>query len=530
VFSTNVAESSLTIEGVTAVIDSGLARVASHSPWSGLPRLEVRRVSKASAEQRAGRAGRTAPGRVVRLYPLDDFVRRPEQDVPEILREDLSGASLMLRACGVAPEELDWLDPPPAEAWQAAERLLLRLGAVDPAGALTEIGQMMARLPLEPRLARLVVEAERRGAGDQGCALAALLSAGERMSEATAQSGPSDLLWLLEQPWSSRTRRLYEQIRREAKVRSSDSAADEALLMAILVAFPGPRSATQARPRALAFGRRRRDSFRRQRGSRRRVPGGRGRRRAPRARLAARTAGQRHPARVAARSLSGPPARGRPGWSGTAKAERVERSSDRLLYDELVIHESSPVRQRGEEAEKLLAERALGGRPGAGSPDAERDRVVPGPPRVRLRRMRGSARAGRSKTWPPRWPPLCRGLSELRASWRRRRAEAVCCGRSRRAWAPKRRATAAGAGRARAPAAAERRWQVPGQLRARPGALDRGQAPGILRRAQKRRGIADGKVALVTLHLLGAQPPPGANHDGSGGILGAGCIRPCAAS
>lgn len=250
VFSTNVAESSLTIEGVTAVIDSGLARVALHSRWSGLPRLEVRRVSKASAEQRAGRAGRTAPGRVVRLYPLEDFARRPEQDVPEILREDLSGASLMLRACGVAPEELEWLDPPPAEAWQAAQNLLLRLGAVDPSGALTEIGQTMARLPLEPRLARLVVEAERRGAGDQGCALAALLSAGERMSEATAQTGPSDLLWLLEQPWSSRTRRLYEQIRREARVQTGDSAADEALLMAVLAAFPD-RVARRRRDREL---------------------------------------------------------------------------------------------------------------------------------------------------------------------------------------------------------------------------------------------------------------------------------------
>ena len=90
VLSTNVAESSVTIDGVTAVVDSGLARVASHSPWSGLPRLEVRRVSRASATQRAGRAGRTAPGRCLRLYTRHDFDTRPEFDVPEILREDLS--------------------------------------------------------------------------------------------------------------------------------------------------------------------------------------------------------------------------------------------------------------------------------------------------------------------------------------------------------------------------------------------------------------------------------------------------------
>jgi ATP-dependent helicase HrpB len=355
VFSTNVAESSLTIEGVTAVIDSGLARVASHSPWSGLPRLEVRRVSKASAEQRAGRAGRTAPGRVVRLYPLEDFVRRPEHDVPEILREDLSGASLMLRACGVAPEELDWLDPPPAEAWQAAERLLLRLGAVDPSGALTEIGQMMARLPLEPRLARLVVEAERRGAGDQGCALAALLSAGERMSEATAQSGPSDLLWLLEQPWSSRTRRLYEQIRREAKVRSSDSAADEALLMAILVAFPD-RVARRRRDRELLLS-----------GGGAAILSAASVVRDAEFLVAVDAEERREQGLPLVRLASAI----RPEWlldlfpdrvreveriEWNRESERVERSSA-LLYDELVIEESrGPA--RGEQAERLLFERA----------------------------------------------------------------------------------------------------------------------------------------------------------------------------
>src|ERR1019366_4252010 len=88
ILSTNVAESSITIEGVGAVIDSGLARVPTHSPWSGLPALQVARVSQASANQRAGRAGRTGPGRAIRLYPLEDFVRRPGQDVPQILRED----------------------------------------------------------------------------------------------------------------------------------------------------------------------------------------------------------------------------------------------------------------------------------------------------------------------------------------------------------------------------------------------------------------------------------------------------------
>ncbi len=101
ILATNVAESSITIEGVNTVIDSGLARTAGHSLWSGLPTLEVGRISQASANQRAGRAGRTGPGRAIRLYPLEDFVRRPAHDVPEILRADLAPAALLLRALGI---------------------------------------------------------------------------------------------------------------------------------------------------------------------------------------------------------------------------------------------------------------------------------------------------------------------------------------------------------------------------------------------------------------------------------------------
>ena len=121
ILATNVAESSVTIDGVTAVIDSGLARVAAYSPWSGLPTLTVNRISKASATQRAGRAGRTGPGRVLRLYPVEDFAQRPEYAAPEILRTDLSGLCLSLRAMGIAqPGDLEWLDPPPPPAVQHA--------------------------------------------------------------------------------------------------------------------------------------------------------------------------------------------------------------------------------------------------------------------------------------------------------------------------------------------------------------------------------------------------------------------------
>ncbi len=173
VLSTNIAESSVTIPGVRIVVDSGLARIPSDSPWSGLPRLEVKRVSRASAVQRAGRAARTAPGLAVRLYCQEDFLRRPEHETPEILRRELSQVCLHLHAAGVAdPGELKWLSPPPAEALGAAEELLRRLGALDARGRLTEFGRRLAQLPLHPRLAALV---ERGGA--PACRLAAGLSA-----------------------------------------------------------------------------------------------------------------------------------------------------------------------------------------------------------------------------------------------------------------------------------------------------------------------------------------------------------------
>ena len=179
ILATNVAETSVTIEGVAAVVDSGLARVASHSPWSGLPTLSVARVSQASAAQRAGRAGRTRPGRCIRLYTAQDFAARPAHDTPEIGRLDLAEPALELHAAGVGDlRSFDWFEAPPAPALDAAEALLARLGALDAAGRVTDAGRRMLRLPLHPRLARLVVEAESRGVGREACAVAAL--AGER--------------------------------------------------------------------------------------------------------------------------------------------------------------------------------------------------------------------------------------------------------------------------------------------------------------------------------------------------------------
>ena len=237
ILSTNVAESSVTIEGVAAVIDSGLARVASHSPWSGLPALTVARISQASANQRAGRAGRTGPGRAIRLYPREDFVRRPAQDVPQILREDLAPTALLLQAMNTDLESLDWLDAPPAAAIEHARELLRQLGATG--GTARE----MARYPLHPRLSRLMVEARRRGVAREGCAVAALLSAGERLPASAPHASRSDLLVLMEGEWSPYAARLFRQLG-GAGARAAGGAAgradesEAALLMSILTAFP----------------------------------------------------------------------------------------------------------------------------------------------------------------------------------------------------------------------------------------------------------------------------------------------------
>jgi ATP-dependent helicase HrpB len=233
VLATNVAESSITIQDVNTVIDGGLARVSGHSPWSGLPTLEVARISQASANQRAGRAGRTGPGRAIRLYPREDFVRRAVHDIPEILRADLAPAALLLRALEIEGfDSLEWLDAPPSAAAAQAEGLLRQLGAE---GA---IGHEMARYPLHPRLGRLIVEARRRGVAQDGCTVAALLSAGERLPAQTRHAGRSDLLALLEGPWEPRTEQIVRQVRRIVRPPEQTRHDEDALLISALAAFP----------------------------------------------------------------------------------------------------------------------------------------------------------------------------------------------------------------------------------------------------------------------------------------------------
>ncbi|MCB9597685.1 MAG: ATP-dependent helicase HrpB [Sandaracinaceae bacterium] len=208
ILSTNVAETSLTIDGVVAVVDSGLARVATVSPWTGLSSLETAPISRASATQRAGRAGRTRPGTCERLYTKRDHDARPERDRPEVLRADLSSTVLSLRAHGIDPRAFEWLERPAEAAIVAAEALLARLGALD-AGRPTALGEAMVALPLHPRLARVALEAHRRGHTDSGALLTALLgerdvrrSTRARFDEASADDGEvgsSDLIARLDQ-------------------------------------------------------------------------------------------------------------------------------------------------------------------------------------------------------------------------------------------------------------------------------------------------------------------------------------------
>jgi ATP-dependent RNA helicase HrpB len=177
VLSTNVAETSVTVEGVTAVIDTGLVRQLKFDPNAGLDRLELTPISRASAEQRAGRAGRTQPGVCVRLWSEASQRARPEQTEPEIRRVDLAGPVLQLLSWGESDVfSLPWFEPPREASVQHAEELLRRLGAIDSDRRVTELGQRLAELPVHPRLGRLLIEGERLGCLERTTMAAALLA------------------------------------------------------------------------------------------------------------------------------------------------------------------------------------------------------------------------------------------------------------------------------------------------------------------------------------------------------------------
>ena len=182
ILATNVAETSLTIEGVRVVIDSGFHRVASYSWWSGVPTLRTRPISRASAIQRAGRAGRTGPGRCIRLYTRGEFEGRAPFQTPEISRADLTQSVLELKSLGITnASELSWFESPPSQALDSSETLLYRLGALTTRGGpLNEIGRRLARIPAHPRIGRMVLEASQNESTlKESSLLGALISEGE---------------------------------------------------------------------------------------------------------------------------------------------------------------------------------------------------------------------------------------------------------------------------------------------------------------------------------------------------------------
>jgi ATP-dependent helicase HrpB len=177
VLATSIAETSLTIEGVRIVVDSGIARVPRYEPDIGLTRLETVRASRAAVDQRRGRAGRTEPGVCYRLWDEPQTASLAAYTQPEILSADLSSLVLDLAQWGVSdPTTLSFLDPPPAPALKEAKSLLRELGALDGDGRITAEGKSLRALALPPRLARMIVDSDRWGAGEKAAEIAAVLT------------------------------------------------------------------------------------------------------------------------------------------------------------------------------------------------------------------------------------------------------------------------------------------------------------------------------------------------------------------
>ncbi|MEN6488592.1 MAG: ATP-dependent helicase HrpB [Smithella sp.] len=261
ILATNIAETSLTIEGVRVVIDGGLTRRLQYDPATGMNRLITVMVSQASAQQRQGRAGRLGPGVCYRLYSRHTFQSLIPFAPPEIAISDLSSLVLDLAVWGVKdPAMLSWLDPPSPAAWRAAQELLKGLGALDARGTITPVGEAMARLPLHPRLSRLLLKAAELGCPSLGADLAALLSERDiirhRQSPFTHPNGGYDLserLQLLRQwrqnnipsgktdPWALRTvDRTSQQLRRLVDKAGEASGGEIGSMIPLLLLFAFP--------------------------------------------------------------------------------------------------------------------------------------------------------------------------------------------------------------------------------------------------------------------------------------------------
>ncbi len=205
ILATNVAETSLTVPGVRIVVDTGMARILTHDQDHGMDRLELRRISRASATQRGGRAGRLGPGVVYRMWTKSEESQMAPHDTPEIRRIDLAGPVLELRAWGETDlRRFGWFEAPDPAALERAERLLVRLGALDPSTlAPTALGRALVRVPAHPRVARILAEGHRRGAPGDAASIAALLSERDVVFRRAADlsrtasllpTGPSDVL------------------------------------------------------------------------------------------------------------------------------------------------------------------------------------------------------------------------------------------------------------------------------------------------------------------------------------------------
>lgn len=231
IVATNVAETSLTIPGVTAVIDSGLARHAAYDPHRDLDTLHLGMISQQNAIQRAGRAGRLGPGRCLRLWPKTHESAMPEAMAPEVARLDLSRLAL---AAAALPGQLRWLDAPPGDRWERTQQRLRELKAVDETGKLTPLGRKLLRFPLPPALARVLLAAKESGCATLAAAMVALLEVADR--RAIADEG--DLyrlgLALVRDPrsrsWGRELGETFKQIRDLARPDEADRAGAEAAL------------------------------------------------------------------------------------------------------------------------------------------------------------------------------------------------------------------------------------------------------------------------------------------------------------
>ncbi|MEJ2687223.1 MAG: ATP-dependent helicase HrpB [Gammaproteobacteria bacterium] len=262
VLATNIAETSLTIEGIRMVVDSGLARVARFEPRVGMTRLHTVAVSQASAAQRCGRAGRLEPGACYRLWSESRQRALAPFDNPEIAQADLTPLALELARWGVTdPAALAWLDPPPMAAYDRAVDLLRELGALNSAGHITSHGRRMAELAMHPRLAHMVLTAESLKRGALGCELAALLSERDLLSGHERSADLRRRLDMLREPDSRRedsvtvARAILRRVRTAAaqwqrQLGVAPVPADNADLpdAGLLLAFAYPDRIAQRRP------------------------------------------------------------------------------------------------------------------------------------------------------------------------------------------------------------------------------------------------------------------------------------------